>query len=123
MLGGKIVIEKWRFYRQETRGKTKSPEWNRWNSFKKGKVQNRKLNEVALTTVSKLSLEQVHEKQSLETPEVAKKTLLPARAVRQATFSSSQICKEEQKPYCGKGTEWSSFLGSMPKIYCFSCLI
>ena len=34
-----------------------------------------------------------------------KKTLLPARAVRQAMFSSSQICKEEQKPYCGKGTE------------------
>ena len=25
MLGGKMVIEKWRFYRQETRGKTKSP--------------------------------------------------------------------------------------------------
>ena len=44
-------------------------------------------------------------------------------AVRQATFSSSQICKEEQKPYCGKGTELSSFLGSMPKRYCFSCLI
>ena len=34
-----------------------------------------------------------------------KKTLLPARAVRQATFSSSQICEEEQKPYCGKGPE------------------
>ena len=29
---------------------------------------------------------------------MAKKTLLPARAVRQATLSSSQICKEEQKP-------------------------
>ena len=34
--------------------------------------------------------------QSLETPEMVKKTLLPARVVRQATFSSSQICKEEQ---------------------------
>ena len=52
MLGGKIVIEKWRFYRQETRGKTESPEWNRWNSFKEGHVQNRKPNEVALTTVN-----------------------------------------------------------------------
>ena len=73
MLGGKIVVEKWRFYRQETRGKTESPEWNGWNSFKEGHVQNRTPNEVALTTVSKLSLEQVHEKQSLETPEMAKK--------------------------------------------------
>ena len=66
-----------------------------------GHVQNRKSSEVDLTTVSKLSLKQVHEKQSLETPQMAKKP----GAVRQATFSSSQICKEEQKPYCGKGTE------------------
>ena len=29
MLGGKMVIEKWRFYRQETRGKTESPEKDR----------------------------------------------------------------------------------------------
>ena len=65
MLGGKMVIEKWRFYRQETRGKTE------------GHVQNRKPNEVALTTVNKLSPEQVHEKQSLETPEMAKKTFTP----------------------------------------------
>ena len=79
MLGGKIVIEKWRFYRQETRGKTESPEWNRWNSFKEGHVQNRKPNEVALTTVSKLSLEQVHEKQSLETPEMVKKNFTPGQ--------------------------------------------
>ena len=42
------------------------------------------------------SLEQVHEKQNLETPEMAKKTLYSAR---QATFSSPQICLEVQKPY------------------------
>ena len=29
MLGGKMVMEKWRFYRQETRGKTESPDENR----------------------------------------------------------------------------------------------
>ena len=34
-----------------------------------------------------------------------KETLLSAGAVRQATFSWSQICKEEQRPYCGKGPE------------------
>ena len=40
-------------------------------------MQKRKPGEVALTTVSKVSLEQVHEKQSLEAPEMAakKKTL------------------------------------------------
>ena len=27
----------------------------------------------------------------------------PLNLVRQATFSLSQICKEVQKPYCGKG--------------------
>ena len=32
-----------------------------------------------------------------------KKTLLPARAVRQATCSSSQICKEEPKASLWKG--------------------
>ena len=49
---------------------------------------------------SKLSLEQVHEKQHLETPERAIKYLY---SVRQAAFSLSQICKEVQKPYYGKG--------------------
>ena len=44
-----------------------------------------------------------------------KKTLLPARAVRQATFSSSQICKEEQKPYCGRGRNDHLFLHQCPK--------
>ena len=53
---------------------------------------------VAVTTVSKLSLDQVHKKQSFETPQMAKKNLY---SVHQATFNSSRICKEEQKPYCG----------------------
>ena len=54
---------------------------------------------VAVTTVSKLSLDQDHKKQSFEMPEMAKKKNL--YSVRQATFSSSRICKEVQKPYCG----------------------
>jgi len=49
---------------------------------------------------SKLSLEQVHEKQRLETPERAIKYLY---SVRQVAFGLSQICKEVQKPYCGMG--------------------
>ena len=54
------------------------------------KVQNK-------TAIIVLSVEQVHEKQNLETPKMAKiKTLYSAR---QATFSSSQICIEVQKPY------------------------
>ena len=32
-----------------------------------------------------------------------RKNFTPGQAVRQATFSLSQICKEEQKPRCGKG--------------------
>ena len=56
MMGGKMVIEKWRFS----------------NSFKEGEVQT-KPDEVAVTTVS---LEQVQENQSSETPEMKKKTLL-----------------------------------------------
>ena len=52
------------------------------------------------TAIIVLSPEQVHEKQNLETPEVLemakkKKTL---HSARQATFSSSQICIEVQKP-------------------------
>ena len=51
------------------------------------------------TAIIVLSPEQVHEKQNLETPEVpemAKKKTL--HSARQATFSSSQICIEVQKP-------------------------
>ena len=42
-------------------------------------MQKRKPDEVALTTVSKLRLEQVHEKQSLETPEMVKKNFTPGQ--------------------------------------------
>ena len=45
--------------------KTDSTELRR-NSFEEGYIQKRKLNEVALTTVSNPSLEQVHEKRRLE---------------------------------------------------------
>ena len=39
----------------------------------KGQLQKRKLDEIAFTAVSKLSLEQVHEKRKLKAPEMAKK--------------------------------------------------
>ena len=51
-----------------------------------------------------LSLEQVHEKQSLETPEIA-----VFYSVHQAKFSLSQIWKEVQKLYSGEGPEWLFF--------------
>ena len=79
MLGGKMVIEKWRFYRQERGVRPKDLNKTAKNSFKEGHEQNRKPTEIALTTVSKLSLEQVHEKQSLETPEMAKKNFTPGQ--------------------------------------------
>ena len=44
--------------------------------LKKAEIQKRKLDKVALTTVSKPSLEQVHEKRRLEAPERAKKLCL-----------------------------------------------
>ena len=44
--------------------------------LKKANIQKKKLDKVALTTVSKPSLEQVHEKRRLEAPERPKKTLL-----------------------------------------------
>ena len=36
MLGGKMIMGKWRFWRQETKEKTKSPEQSREKSFKEG---------------------------------------------------------------------------------------
>ena len=66
----------------------------------KGQVQNRKQDEVALTTVSKLSPEQVHEKLWLKAPEMAETS--SAHAVRQATLSLCRICKDVQKPQGGK---------------------
>ena len=61
---------------------------------KKRGVRPKVLNKTAIIA---FSLEQVHEKQTLETPEMAKKTTL--YSARQATFSSSQICIEVAKPY------------------------
>ena len=40
----------------------------------KGQLQKRKLDEIAVTAVSILSLEQVHEKRKLKAPEMAKKS-------------------------------------------------
>ena len=71
---------------------------------------------VALPTVSKVSLDKVHEKQSLETPEMAKKSLY---SVRQATFSAPQICKEVQKPYKGKSRDDYLFFDQCPKYIFF----
>ena len=65
----------------------------------KGQLQKRKLDEIAFTAVSKLSLEQVHEKRKLKAPEMAKKALLSPPSI---TLSLCQICKEVQKPHCGQ---------------------
>ena len=54
-----------RVLKTKKKGNTDSTELRR-NSFEEGYVQKRKLNEVALTTDSKPSLEQVHEKRRLE---------------------------------------------------------
>ena len=52
----------------------------------------------------------------LEAPEIAKKKRC---LVYQVTPSSSQICKEVQKPCCGRGLEWLSFLDECPKYIFF----
>ena len=59
----------------------------------KDKKRGEDLNKTAIIV---LSVEQVREKQNLETPEMAKK---PVYSAHLATFSSSQICVEVQKPY------------------------
>ena len=61
------------------------------------KIQKREHNEIALTIVSKPSLEQFHEKQRLEAPETPTTPLLSLPN----TISSSQICKGIQKRYSG----------------------
>ena len=50
----------------------------------KGQLQKRKLDEIAFTAVSKLSLEQVHEKRKLKVPEMAKKLCSVRQALRSA---------------------------------------
>ena len=50
-------------------------------------------------------------------PEMAKKK--PSAVVSQVTPSSSQICKEVQKPCCGRGPGWLSFLDECPKYFFF----
>ena len=67
------------------------------NEVCKDKKRGRRPKVLNKTAIIVFSLEQVHEKQNLETPEMAgKKTLY---STRQATFSSSQICIEVQEPY------------------------
>ena len=39
--------------------------------------------------------------------------------VCQVTHSSSQICKEEQKPCCGRGQGWLSFFDECPEYFFF----
>ena len=49
-----------------------------------GSLQKRKLDEIAFTAVSKLRLEQVHEKRKLKAPEMAKKLCSVRQALRSA---------------------------------------
>ena len=95
----------------ETKGKTKSGMNKAVKIVLKGQVQKRKQDEVALTTVSKLSPERVHEKQWLKAPEMAETS--SAQSPRQVTLSLCGICKEVQKPQGGK----DFFLNECPKYF------
>ena len=118
MLGGKIVIEKWRFYRQETRVRPKVLNKTAKIVLKnsEGHVQNRTLNEVALTTVSKLSLEQVHENQTLETPEMANKKLYsrPGPSAKQRS-ARLKFLKKNKNFTVERGRNDHLFLDQCPK--------
>ena len=90
----------------ETKGKTKSGmnKLNRNKAVKivlKGQVQKRKQDEVALTTVSKVSRERVHEKRWLKAPEMAE-TSSAQSAKQRSTACVEFACKEVQKPQGGK---------------------
>ena len=78
MLGGRMIMEKWSFWRQETKGKTKSREWSSLNSFNKGELQNRRLDKEAQSQIlSKPNIRVVKSCSKclkLEAPEMAKKT-------------------------------------------------
>ena len=66
----------------------------------KGQVQKRKQDEVAVTTVSKLSPERVHEKRWLKAPEMAETS--SAESAKQRSACVEFAYKEVQKPQGGK---------------------
>ena len=80
----------------------------------KGQVQKRKQDEVALTTVSKLSPERVHEKRRLKAPEMAETS--SAQSAKQSSACFEFACKEVQKPQGGKDF---FFLNECPKYFFF----
>ena len=84
----------------ETKGKTKSGMNKAVKIVLKGQVQKRKQDEVALTTVSKLSPERVHEKRWLKAPEMAETS--SAQSAKQRSACVEFACKEVQKPQGGK---------------------
>ena len=95
----------------ETKGKTKSGMNKVVKIGLKDQVQKRKQDEVALTTVSKLSPEQVHEKRWLKAPEMAETS--SAQSAKQRSACVEFACKEVQKPQGGK----DFFLNECPKYF------
>ena len=123
MLGGKMIIEKWRFWRQETKGGPKVLNKAAKIVLKKARYKigdsTRKLSHKHAK--SSTGSWKVNECLKLEAPEMAKlkKSLY---LICQVTLSSSQISEEVQKPCCRRGPGWLSFVDECPKyIYFFSC--
>ena len=68
MLDGKMVTEKWKFWRPRNEGEDQMKvAWIKQLNSLKG-LGTKQEDEVALTTVSKLSPEQFHEKRWLKAP-------------------------------------------------------
>ena len=121
MLGGKMIIEKWRFWRQETKGGPRVLN-------KAAKIVLKKARYKIGESTRKLSHKhaksgtgswKANECLKLEAPEMAKlkKSLY---LIYQVTLSSSQISVEIQKPCCRRGPGWLSFVDECPNFFFFS---
>ena len=86
----------------ETKGKTKSGMNKAVKIVLKGQIQKRKQDEVALTTVSKLSPERVHEKRWLKAPEMAETSSAQFAKYKQRSACVEFACKEGPKALGGK---------------------
>lgn len=110
MSGDKMVIEKWRFWKQETKEKTEVPNEAAKIALKRASYKDeiRRVSSHNIM-VSNLSLEKIHENKGWRPdPEMVKQ--LNVCSVCQATFSTGQIVWKEvtgtgEKPYWGKRAE------------------
>ena len=94
----------------ETKGKTKSGMNKAVKIVLKGQVQKRKQDEVALTTVSMISPEQIHEKRWLKAPEMAETSSAQSAKERSA-------CVEFVKKYRSLKAERNFFWNECPKYF------